>query len=302
VHGGTLSAPPAPLREADNLHGARERSANEAEKTVVRTDVIKVRRSGQRHRLHAGGQNMWLTFFPEHRSMPLAHGFGSLAALNEGLLPPEGTMLTYARRGSELITYVVEGTLSHKDGAASRFDVLHTGDFQRSLVNHCEHESYANASSREVLHVVQLSLFGEVPPAGGRRQPERKSFPTAQRIGGLRLVGSPDGRLGSLHLNQDARVFSGVFAAGQELIYGLEEERLLWLQIVRGEVELDGLSLAAGDGVGIGLAGDLRLLARSATEIVVLDLSGSQPRRVTRFDDSATPRLEKPAGRAAAHG
>jgi redox-sensitive bicupin YhaK (pirin superfamily) len=263
---------------------------------------MKVRRSGQRHRLHSGGQNMWLTFFPEHRSMPLAHGFGPLAALNEGFLAPEGTMLTYARRGSELITYVVGGILSHKEGLGGRFDVLQAGDFQRSLVNHYEHERYANASSRDVLHVVQLSLFGDAPPASGQRQPERKSFPTAQRIGGLRLVGSPDGRLGSLRLSQDARVFSGVFAAGQELIYGMEDERMLWLQVLRGELELDGLPLVAGDGIGVGVPGELRLVARSAAEIVVLDLSGSQPRRVTRFDDSATARCAEPAGRAAAHG
>lgn len=273
-------------------------------KDNVRKDIIKVRRASQRHRLHSGGQNMWLTFFPEHRSMPLAHGFGPLAALNEGILPPEGSMLTYARRGTELITYVVGGTLSHNDGASRRSDVLlHAGDFQRSLVNHCDHASYVNASSREVLHVVQLSLLGDAASAGGRPQPERKSFPTPQRIGGLRLVGSSDGRLGSLHLSQDARVFSGVFAAGQELIYGLEEERLLWLQVVRGEIDLDGLSLGAGDGVGVGLAGELRLVARSATEIVVLDLKGSQPRRVTRFDDSAAPPwLPKAAESAAAHG
>jgi quercetin 2,3-dioxygenase len=245
---------------------------------------------------------MWLTFFPEDRSGPLAHGFGSLAALNEGLLPPEGTMLTYARRGSELITYVVDGTLSHRDGTGRRLDVLQAGDFQRTVVNYCAHASYVNASSREGLHVVQLSLFGDAPSAGSPAQPERKSFPTGQRIGGLRLVGSPDGRLGSLHLSQDARFFSGVFAAGQSLPYGLEEERMLWVQVVRGELDLDGLSLAAGDGVGIATAGDVHLAARSASEIVLLDLPGSQPRRVTRFDDSVPSRLQKPSGRVAAHG
>ena len=245
---------------------------------------------------------MWLTFFPEHRSMPLAHGFGPLAAFNEGILPPEGTMLTYARRGAELITYVVDGTLSHKDRPGSRFDVLHAGDFQRSLVNHCEHESYTNASSRQALHIVQISLFGEAPSFRGQRQPERKSFPTSQRIGGLRLVGSLDGRLGSLRLSQDARVFSGVFAAGQELTYSLEEERMLWLHVVRGESNLGGLPLAAGDGIGVGSAGDIHLVARTATEIVLLDLPGSRPRRVTRFDDWTVARLQEPAGWAAAHG
>lgn len=268
----------------------------------MRADIVKMRRAGQRHRLHSGGQNMWLSFFPEHRSEPLAHGFGSLAALNEGILPPEGTMLTYARRGSEIITYVVDGTLSHKDGEGRRSHLLQSGDFERSLVNYCDHASYVNASGRDALHVVQFSFFGDAPSAASQRQPERKSFPTSQRIGGLRLVGSQDGRFGSLQLNQDARIYSGVFAAGQELAYGLEEERMLWLQVVRGEINVDGLPLAAGDGVGVALAGDLCLSSRSATEIVLLDLPGSPPRRVTRFDDSATPRPGKAVELAAAHG
>lgn len=234
--------------------------------------------------------------------MPLAHGFGSLAALNEGILPPEGMMLTYARRGSELITYVVDGTLSHKDGPRSRMDVLHTGDFQRSLVNPFEHESYTNASSRAALHVVQLSLFGEATRGTDQPALERKSFPTAQRIGGLRLVGSPDGQRGSLHLSQNASVFSGVFAAGQPLAYALGEERMLWLQVVRGEIDMNGLSLTAGDGAGIGSAGELNLKARTAAEIVLLDLPGPQPRRVTLFDDSVAARRSQPEGRVAAHG
>lgn len=270
----------------------------------MRADVIKMRRASERHRLHAGGQNLWLTFFPEHRSEPLAHGFGSLAALNEGVLPPEGTVLTYARRGSEIITYVISGTLSHKDGEGRRSHLLQAGDFQRSSVNYCDHGSYANASGRDELHVVQLSLLGDIPSAGDRREPEQKSFPLAQRVGGLRLVGSPDGRLGSLHLSQDARVFSGVFAAGQQLAYSLLDDRMIWLQVVRGEVEIDGLLLGTGDGIGVGadLAGELRLEARSATELVLLDLPGSQPRRAARPENWIPLPIEEHAGRAAAHG
>ena len=74
------------------------RSPGDNGRIVVRADVIKMRRASERHRLHSGGQNLWLTFFPEHRSEPLAHGFGSLAALNEGVLPPEGTMLRSEER------------------------------------------------------------------------------------------------------------------------------------------------------------------------------------------------------------
>lgn len=263
--------------------------------------MIKVRRARERHRLHSGGQNLWLTFFPELRSEPLAHGFGALSALNEGVLPPEGTMLTYSRRGSEIITYVVDGTLSHKDGNGRRSHVLHAGDFQRSSVNHSDHVSYSNASGRDELHVVQLSLLAQVP-RHGPRPPEQKSFPVADRVGGLRLVGSADGRLGSLQLDQDARVYSGVFAAGEELDYKLDEGRIVWLQVVRGEVELDATSLAAGDGAGVSAAGELRLSARSAVEFVLLDLAGEQPRCSTHTDGHNPLLFESFARGAAAHG
>jgi redox-sensitive bicupin YhaK (pirin superfamily) len=244
---------------------------------------------------------MWLTFFPEHGLEPLAHGFGPLAALNEGVLPPNGPLLTYTRQGSELITYVVGGTLSHKHGGR-RSHVLQAGDFQRSSVGYSDHASYANASGRDVLHVVQLSLRGDALCVGSQREPQQKSFPAEQRVGHLHLVASTDGQLGSLPLTQDARVYSGVFDAGQGLVYTLRESRLLWLQVVRGAVDLSGLHMTAGDGVGVGMADELRMTAASAAEIVLLDLAGSPPRRISASPGAQAARAAELAGRAAAHG
>jgi redox-sensitive bicupin YhaK (pirin superfamily) len=267
----------------------------------VRAAIIKIRRARERHRLHSGGQNLWLTFFPELATEPLAHGFGALVALNEGMLPPEGTMLTYSRRGSEIITYVIDGSLSHKDGSSSGSHLLSSGDFQRSSVNHDGHVSYANASGRDELHVVQLSLLAGAPRPR-LRPSERKSFPVTHRVGGLRLVGSADGRMGSLRLDQDARVYSGVFAAGHELDYRLDEGRMVWLQVVRGDLELDDTALAIGDGAGVSSAGDLRLRACSAAEVVLLDLAGFQPHCSTHADGHPAARFDGYAGGAAAHG
>jgi redox-sensitive bicupin YhaK (pirin superfamily) len=280
------------------LHVGRV-TRRESERIVLRAAAIKVRRARERHRLHSGGQNLWLTFFPELATEPLAHGFGALVALNEGMLPPEGTMLTYCRRGSEIITYVIDGSLSHKDGSGSRSHLLSSGDFQRSSANHSDHISYTNASGRDELHVVQLSLLAE---AARLRPSERRSFPVTDRVGGLRLVGSADGRLGSLQLDQDARVYSGVFASGHELDYRLNEGRMAWLQVVRGDVELGDTALTIGDGAGVSSAGDLRLRARSAAEVVLLDLAGPQPRCSTHADGHPAARFDGFAGGAAAHG
>lgn len=278
-----------------------DRVAVQRRKDLVRAPVIKVRRAGQRHRLRSGGQNLWLTFFPELATEPLAQGFGALVALNEGMLPPEGTMLTYSRRGSEIITYVIDGSLAHNDGNGGRSQLLSAGDFQRSSVNHSDRVSYSNASGRHGLHVVQLSLRTE-PPEPRQRPTERRSFPVTEGAGGLRLVGSGNGRLGSLQLDQDVRVYSGVFAAEQHIDYHLEEGRIAWLQVVRGDVALDDTCLAVGDGAGVSSPGDLRLRARSAVELVLLDLSSQQPSRFTQMQGPSPPRCGRFAGGAAAQG
>jgi hypothetical protein len=261
-------------------------------KDLVKSAVIKVRRAPDRHRLRSGGQNLWLTFFPELASEPLAQGFGALVALNEGMLPPEGTLLTYSRRGSEIITYVIDGSLSHNDGSGSRSHLLSSGDFQRSSMDHNDHVRYSNASGRDELHIVQLSLLTEAP--GPRRRPaERKSFPVAQRVGGLRLVGSVDGRLDSLHLDQDVRVYSGVFTAEQQLDYALEDGRMAWLQVVRGDVDLDGTHLALGDGAGVSCPGALRLRAHSAAEVVLIDIAGPEHARSTHTERQFPSRFDR---------
>jgi len=126
--------------------------------------MIRLRRSGERHCLHSGGQDLWLTFYPSQASDPLANGFCSLMTLNEGFLEPEGNMLTYSRRGSRTITYVIRGTLSERNG--SRLPrLIAAGDFQCSSASFSDCSSYSNASRREPLHVLQLSLFSNQPPS-----------------------------------------------------------------------------------------------------------------------------------------
>jgi len=255
------------------------------------------RRAGERYRIHSGGQNLWLSFFPELRTSPLADGFGALVALNEGHLPPEGTMLTYCRRGSEIITYVIDGSLAHKDGSGRPSELLRSGDFQRSNASTSDHASYSNASGREELHVVQLSL--RAAPRLAQRPAERRSFPVTDRMGGLRLIGSGDGRLGSLSLAHDVRVYSGVFAADQALDYRLDAGRIVWLQLLRGELALDGMALTAGDGVGARVPGALRLHAGSAVEFVLIDLTASAPHCASQAEGHSSTTF---ATGAAAHG
>lgn len=234
--------------------------------------MMKLRRAEERHRLHLGEQSLWLSFFPSGTSDPLARGFGSLTTLNEGLLAPEGNMLAYSRRGAERITYVVKGTLLHND-RENYSRLMHAGDFERASVDHSDHVSYVNASARVQLHVLQFCLLGQ-DKRGPRRETEQKSFPTADRQSPFCLVGSGDGRRGSLRLDRDASIYSCMIGAGETVVHALAAGRIAWLQVLRGGVALGDTTLGSGDGAGITRASTLVMSAQVDTEILLFDLEG----------------------------
>lgn len=244
--------------------------------------MIRVRRSRERHCLHSGGQDLWLTFYPSLRSDPLANGFCSLMALNEGFLEPEGNMLTYSRRGSKTITYVIAGTMSQK--SQCRVPTLITaGDFQCSSAEFSDCSIYSNASRREPLHVMQLSLYSNQTLRTA--EPEQKSFPALSRAGQICLVGSADGREGSLALGQDVWLYSGILSANQTWGYALAQGRVAWLQVLRGSVRVGSERLGAGDGAGFAAGPSLSVLASTDAEVVLVDLSAQIP-LASRFLDN----------------
>lgn len=233
------------------------------------------RRAQQRHRLRAGDQHLWLTFFPGSPNDPLANGFGALTALNEAVLEPEGNMLTYSRGGSEVITYVIDGMMSHQD-RGRRAKLIQAGEFQRSSARYNDSSIFSNASRCTGLHVLQLSLCSKAawPSA---REPERRSFSLPVNEPRFCLVGSPDGREGSLTLGQDVLLYSGELPATKAFNYPLAAGRLAWLQVLSGQVESGATSLQAGDGAGFSLEQGLSLRAVSDAKILLLDLKGEAP-------------------------
>jgi len=255
-----------------------------------------IRRSTERQRLHSGGQNLWLTFYPSQPSDPLANGFSSLVTLNEGFLEPEGHMLTYSRRGSRTITYVIDGTMAQRN-ESRRPVVIGAGEFQCSSAAFSDCAIHANASRCEPLHVLQLSLFSNQP-----RQPvelQKKHFPPPDREGRLCLVASADGSDGSLSLGQDVRLYSGVLKAAQRSAYSLRDGRAAWLHVLRGAVNVDHLQLAAGDGAGFVSPAELSLLASSDAEFVLLDLTAHVP-LVSGLPGEDRGTRQTPSGRQAA--
>jgi redox-sensitive bicupin YhaK (pirin superfamily) len=230
--------------------------------------MIEVRRAKERRHDHRGQQETWLTFNVQARADPLPDGFNSLQILNECRLPPGGGSPTLPHSDTEIITYVLEGSLAYDD-SLGRSGVMHAGEFRRMTAGRNVRCTEKNASRGDWARIFQLWLRSR--DAGVQPGDEQKRFSTAQRRGGLCLVASPDGRLGSLHLREDALVYSALLERGQHIVHDLQPGRGAWLHVVNGEVTLGDDVLGSGDGAGIS-AEPVSFTAREETEILLLDL------------------------------
>jgi redox-sensitive bicupin YhaK (pirin superfamily) len=236
--------------------------------------MISVRRAKDRRLDHRGQQETWLTFNAQERADPLADGFHSLQSLNECRLPPGGGSPTLPHTETEIITYVLEGALAYDD-SLGRSGAQNAGEFRRMTAGRNVRCTDTNASRNEWVRVFQLWLRSR--DAGAAPGHEQKRFSVAERRGGLRLVASPDARLGSLHLREDARVYSGLLEPGQHVVHELEQGRAAWLHIVAGEITLGDEVLCSGDGAGIGAQRPVSFTARAETEILLVDLIERPP-------------------------
>jgi quercetin 2,3-dioxygenase len=260
--------------------------------------MIQLRRASDRHCLRAAGQNLWLTFYPGLRKDPLANGFGDLMALNEGFVTPVGNMLTYSRRGSKTITYVVRGLMSQKSQSRPS-TLIRTGDFQFSSADFSQCAINSNASPREELHVLQISLQSE---RERQPDPQQRNFSCAGRSGRVCLVGSADGREDSLALGQDVLLYSVTLTADGPLDYPLLPGRIAWLQVLHGQVIANGALLSSGDGAGVSSVSTLSLQATSDAEIVLLDLPDHLASEGIRPNDVYDPVAERSGDSVAAQG
>jgi redox-sensitive bicupin YhaK (pirin superfamily) len=243
--------------------------------------MMHLRRSGERRCVRSWGEKLWLTFYPSLREDPLASGFGDLLALSEGFVAPDGGMTTDHRRCSKTVTYVVEGLMSQL-GWSERSTLIRAGDFQCTSGEYSQSSIQYNASTRERLHVLTLSLLstGELSP-----NPQQKSFSSQSRAGCVRLVGSADGREGSLALGQDVSLYSGLLTAEQDLLYAVAPRRMAWLQVLQGQMSVNEATLEAGDGVGFSHVSSLSLRAATNVELVLVDLAGHAPHHGLWYGD-----------------
>jgi len=197
-------------------------------------------------------------------------GFGALRVINEDRVAPSAGFPTHPHQNMEIISYVVSGGLEHKDSLGTG-SVIRPGDLQRMSAGTGVRHSEYNHSDTEGVHFLQIWI---VPEADGLQPSyEQKAFPDVERQDTLRLIGSRDGRDGSVVIHQDVDLYASLLTADKSVGFEIKAGRKVWLQIVKGKVSTGGQVLSAGDGLGLLDSGSIDLTAQENAEFLLFDLA-----------------------------
>jgi redox-sensitive bicupin YhaK (pirin superfamily) len=232
--------------------------------------MIAIRRAADRGHFNHGWLDTYHTFsFGGYRDRHHM-GFRSLRVMNEDFVSPGHGFGMHAHNDMEIVTYVLEGALEHRDSMGNG-EVLRPGEFQRMSAGTGIKHSEVNPSEVEPVHLYQIWLLPE--RRGIEPSYEQKRFAESERRNRLRLVASRDAADGSLLIHQDARVYLSSIDDGQEIRYSLADGRHAWLQILRGKATLNGHELDTSDGAAVSEERALAIEARGDSEIMLFDLS-----------------------------
>jgi hypothetical protein len=229
-----------------------------------------IRRSSERGYADHGWLRSFHTFSFADYYEPKHMGFGALRVINEDRVSPGKGFGTHPHRDMEIISYVLDGGLEHRDSMGNG-SVIRPGDVQRMSAGTGVAHSEFNASRSDLVHFLQIWIVPE--QRGITPSYEQKSFSDAERQGKLRLVASRDGRDGSVLVHQDVNLYASLLASDERIRYEVPPARQAWIHVARGSVELDGTRLDAGDAAAVTEAGALDIVGRDAAEVLVFDLA-----------------------------
>jgi redox-sensitive bicupin YhaK (pirin superfamily) len=232
--------------------------------------MITVRPAAERGTDNLGWLDSRHTFSFGHYYDPKHMGFGPLRVINEDRVRPGAGFETHGHRDMEIISYVLEGALEHKDSIGTG-SVIRPGDIQVMSAGTGIRHSEFNHSQTEPVHFLQIWVMPD--REGLRPRYDQKTFPQPEKRGRLRLVGSPDGRDGSILIHQDVNVYDALLGAGDSIKQPLKKDRKGWVQVVRGSLNVNGRNAQAGDGVALEDEADLTITSREdGSEILLFDL------------------------------
>ena len=232
--------------------------------------MIRVRKAEDRGHANHGWLDTYHTFsFAGYQDADHTM-FRSLRVMNEDFVAAGRGFGTHPHQDMEIVTYVLEGALEHKDSMGNG-EVLRPGEFQRMSAGTGITHSEFNPSAEEPVHLYQIWLFPE--RKGLEPSYEQKQFAAEERHNRLRLVASRDAAEESLLIHQDARVFLSSLDAGRSVHHALEPKRHAWLQVLRGSVTLNGQQLKTSDGAAVSEEDSLEIVANEPAEVMLFDLS-----------------------------
>jgi len=232
--------------------------------------MLTLRKSGERGYADHGWLKSFHSFSFAGYYDPQHMGFGNLRVINEDRIAPGTGFGTHGHRDMEIISYVLEGDLAHKD-SMGHVKGLPPGDVQRMSAGRGVMHSEFNHAPDQVTHFLQIWIEPNV--LGIEPGYEQKSFPDGEKRGRLRLIASPEAEDGSVRIHADAKVYAGLFDGDERFELALDPKRKGYVHVVRGELDVNGRQLAAGDAAKLENEPVARLSNGHSAEVLVFDLA-----------------------------
>jgi redox-sensitive bicupin YhaK (pirin superfamily) len=231
--------------------------------------MIEIRRGSDRGHINHGWLDTYHTFsFADYYDPQHVH-FRHLRVINEDRVAPGEGFPTHPHRDMEIITYVLEGAIAHKDSMGTG-SVIRPGEIQHMSAGTGVTHSEFNPSKGELLHLLQIWIMPEVK--GVRPSYDQKSTELDKHPNQLKLIASREGSPGAVKINQDTNLYACLLNASASVKHVLPPNRYAWLQVAHGGVQLNGLELEEGDGAAVSAESNLEIASKTGSEFLLFDL------------------------------
>ncbi len=232
--------------------------------------MITLRPSEERGHFNHGWLDTYHTFSFADYFDPEHVQFRTLRVINEDVIAPGRGFGTHPHRDMEIITYVLDGALQHRDSLGNG-SIIRPGDGQRMSAGSGIQHSEFNPSTTEPVHLLQIWILPE--KKGLEPGYEQKAFPPELKQGKWKVIAERTPSNGAVKIHQDVKLSVASLVAGEQITYALAEGRHAWIQIARGSVTLNGIAMKPGDGAGVSQENELTIAAGEAAEVLVFDLA-----------------------------
>jgi hypothetical protein len=232
--------------------------------------MLLIRKADERGHADHGWLNSWHTFSFADYYDPDYMGFRSLRVINDDRVQPGMGFSAHPHRDMEIISYVLDGELEHRDSMGNG-SVIRPGELQRMSAGTGITHSEFNPSKSEPVHFLQIWILPD--QKGLSPDYEQKLFPDEVKRGKLRLIGSSDGRDGSVTIHQDASIYAAMLDPGAEIVHTIPSGRHVWVQVARGKIHVNGYTLEQGGGAAVTDEDRLEIAGIENAEILLFDLA-----------------------------